>query len=106
MTQQDGRVQKTRRHTKPGGILFVHIVRVVFLGFVLGPLTATLSLFFEEPAVTLPSAVMAGLIFGVLSVAGWRFPSTSTGRYILPLCFAWVLLPALSSFFFMAMQMH
>jgi hypothetical protein len=100
VTQQDGPVLKVPWYTKPGGILFIHILRVVLLGFVLGPLVSTLALYFEEPAVTLPSAFLVGLFCGVLGAAGRKLPPTPKGRYILPLCFVWVLLPAFFPFLF------
>ncbi|MDR2670086.1 MAG: substrate-binding domain-containing protein [Desulfovibrio sp.] len=100
MTQQDSPVQATPFDAKSGRIEFLHILRVVFLGFILGPLTASFALYFKAPAITFPSAFLVGLIFGVLCVAGRRLPPTPAGRYILPLCFAWVLFPAFFPFFF------
>jgi phosphate transport system substrate-binding protein len=99
VAQQDEPVLKKTWYTKPGGIMFIHCLRVVFLGYVLGPLASSFALYFDDPAVTLPLAFLGGIIFGALGTTGRRLPPTLAGRYILPLCFAWVLLPAFYPYF-------
>jgi phosphate transport system substrate-binding protein len=102
VTQQNGPVNKAPWYTKPGGILFIHCMRVIFLGFVLGPLATSFALLFEVPAVTLSLAFLGGILFGGISAAWRKLPPTPAGRYILPLCFAWVLLPAFVPFIFVS----
>jgi phosphate transport system substrate-binding protein len=98
VAQQNGPVKKAPWYTKPGGILFIHFLRVVFFGFILGPHATSIALHFEEPLVTLPRAFLGGILFGGVSAAWRKLPPTPAGRYILPLCFAWVLLPAFFPF--------
>ncbi|SBW03706.1 conserved membrane hypothetical protein [uncultured delta proteobacterium] len=98
MAQQDGTASKTPWYQKPGGILFIHFLRVVLLGYIAGPLVTSFAVAFEEPAVTLPLALAGGLVFGGLGTVGKNLPPDVPGRYLLPLCFAWVLFPAFFPF--------
>ncbi|MDR0439624.1 MAG: hypothetical protein LBI59_01370, partial [Candidatus Accumulibacter sp.] len=85
-------------YKRPGGILFIHFLRTVGLGFIAGPLAASFALFFEQVAVTLPLAFLAGIAFGALCAFGGRLPPAAGGRYLLPLGFSWVMIPAFFPF--------
>jgi phosphate transport system substrate-binding protein len=78
-------------YRRPRGILFAHTLRVVLLGYVIGPLAASLALVVEEAAFTLPLALSAGILFGRLSASGMNLPPKISGRYTLPLLFCWIM---------------
>jgi phosphate transport system substrate-binding protein len=74
---------------------------VALLGYVIGPLAASLALTMEEAVFVLPLALSAGLLFGGLSAAGVNAPSKAPGRYILPLFFCWIMVFAFVPFLFL-----
>ena len=102
MTHSGAGSPKTPWRKKPGGIAFIHVLRVVLFCYILGPLAASLALWFEDAAITLPLALLAGVVFGGLGTAGGTLPPRVGGRYLLPLAFCWVMLPAFFPFFLAA----
>ncbi|MCC8193649.1 MAG: substrate-binding domain-containing protein [Deltaproteobacteria bacterium] len=86
---------------KPGGILFIQWLRTVLAGFILGPVAVAVVLAAVPFIfVAMPLAFLAGCGFGALSATGRAMPPGAAGRYVLPLCFAWVMLPAFFPFIF------
>ena len=86
------------KHEKTGNVVLIHLLRVVVLGFILGPLVASAALFFDEPFLTLPLAFLIGIVFGKLGATGRMLPPKQWGRYLLPLVFFWLMLPAFFPF--------
>jgi phosphate transport system substrate-binding protein len=93
---------KTPWHKKPGGLLFIHFLRTVLVGFILGPLASSLAAFSGESAIALPLALLCGFVCGRLCLLGRELPLTLAGRYVLPLCFIWVLALAFFPFALLA----
>ena len=80
MTHSGGSGPITAWRKKPGGIAFIHVLRVVLFCYVLGPLVVSLALWFEGAAITLPLALLAGVVFGGLGTAGGTLPPRVGGR--------------------------
>ena len=79
---------KVPKHEKTGNVVLIHLLRVVVLGFILGPLAASAALFFDEPLLTLTLAFFIGIAFGKLGATGRMLPPKPWGRYLLPLFFS------------------